>query len=62
MIKSVFYAENDHSKFVQEQIGEELEAAIDWRELALPARHSKLFIAFIFRLQDCKISAGKIGK
>ena len=41
--KVSFYAENDHAKFVREQIGEELEAAIVWRELALPARHSKFF-------------------
>jgi hypothetical protein len=43
-----FYAENDHAKFVQEQIGEELKAVINWRELALPARHSK----FLSRLSS----------
>jgi glycosyltransferase involved in cell wall biosynthesis len=43
-----FYAENDHAKFVQEQIGEELKAAINWRELVLPARHSK----FLSRLSS----------
>ena len=41
--KVSFYAENDHAKFVQEQLGEELEASIVWGELALPARHSKFF-------------------
>ena len=41
--KVSFYAEKDHAKFVQEQLGEELVAAIVWRELALPARHSKFF-------------------
>lgn len=41
--KVCFYSEKNHLKFIREEIGEELEASILWKELSLPPRKSNFF-------------------